>query len=166
MALGGVQITQHFDSGAVTRSEMESWSLHLAKASSIRKGVSEMLNEFKKFIMRGNVIDLAVGVIIGGAFGAIVNSLVADIIGPIIGLLTGGINLAGQTTQIGPAVFGTGNFIQSVINFLIIGFVLFLIIRVMNRMMPPPPPPPPPGPTVEEKTLAAIEKLVDIMEKK
>ncbi len=125
-----------------------------------------MLDEFKKFIMRGNVIDLAVGVIIGGAFGGIVNSLVADIIGPIIALLTGSVNLSGQVTTIGPAAFGTGNFIQTIINFLIVGFVLFLIIRLMNRIMPPPPPPPPPGPSVEEKMLAQLEKLNENLSKK
>ena len=81
-----------------------------------------MLKEFQKFLMRGNVIDLAVGVIIGAAFSSIVTSLVDDIIGPIIGLLTGGVNLAGQTTTIGPAVFGTGNFVQAIINFVIVGF--------------------------------------------
>lgn len=115
--------------------------------------------------MRGNVIDLAVGVIIGAAFSAIVTSLVTDIIGPIIGLLTGGVNLAGQTTTIGPAVFGTGNFVQAIINFLIIGFVLFLIIRAMNRMLPPPPPPPPPGPTTEEKMLEELKKLNENIKK-
>jgi large conductance mechanosensitive channel len=124
-----------------------------------------MLKEFQKFIMRGNVIDLAVGVIIGGAFGAIVTSLVNDLIGPIIGLLTGGINLAGQTLTIGSVQLGTGNFIQAIINFLIIGFVLFLIIRAMNRMMPPPPPPPPPGPSPEEKLTDAIERLIKVMDK-
>lgn len=125
-----------------------------------------MLKEFQKFLMRGNVLDLAVGVIIGGAFSAIVTSLVNDIIGPIIGLLTGGVNLAGQTTQIGPAVFGTGNFIQAIINFIIIGFVLFMLIRAMNKVMPPPPPPPAPGPSTEEKMLAQLEKLNETLSKK
>jgi large conductance mechanosensitive channel len=125
-----------------------------------------MIKEFQKFLMRGNVMDLAVGVIIGAAFSAIVTSLVTDIIGPIIGLLTGGVNLAGQTTTIGPAVFGTGNFVQAVINFVIVGFVLFLIIRALNRIMPPPPPPPAPGPSVEDKMLAQLEKLNETMAKK
>ena len=125
-----------------------------------------MLDEFKKFILRGNVLDLAIGVIIGIAFGAIVTSLVNDIIGPIIGAILGGVNLSGQTLNIGSVALGTGNFVQAVINFLIVAFVMFMIVRTMNKIMPPPPPPPPPGPTVEEKTLAAIEKLVSIMEKK
>ncbi len=125
-----------------------------------------MLKEFQKFLMRGNVMDLAVGVIIGAAFSAIVTSLVTDIIGPIIGLLTGGVNLAGQTTTIGPAIFGTGNFVQAIINFVIVGFVLFMLVRAMNKMMPPPPPPPPPGPSTEEKMLAQLEKLNDMMSKK
>lgn len=125
-----------------------------------------MIKEFQKFLMRGNVIDLAVGVIIGGAFGAIVASLVNDIIGPIIGLILGGINLAGQTLTIGSVTLGTGNFVQAIINFIIIGFVLFMIIRAMNRIMPPPPPPPPPGPSPEEKLTDAIERLIKTMEKK
>jgi large conductance mechanosensitive channel len=120
-----------------------------------------MLKEFQQFLMRGNALDLAVGVIIGAAFSAIVNSLVNDIVGPIIGLLTGGINLAGQTTQIGSAVFGTGNFVQAIINFVIIGFVLFMIIRAMNRLMPPPPP----GPSTEEKMLDELKKLNETMAK-
>lgn len=125
-----------------------------------------MLKEFQKFLMRGNVIDLAVGVIIGAAFSSIVTSLVDDIIGPIIGLLTGGVNLAGQTTTIGPAVFGTGNFVQAIINFVIVGFVLFLIIRAMNRILPPPPPPPPPGPTTEEKMLDELKRMNEQLSKK
>ena len=100
-----------------------------------------MVEEFKKFIMRGNVIELAVAVIIGVAFNAVVTSVVDDLIGPILGLILGGVNLAGQTTQIGPVELGTGNFVQAVINFLVIAFVLFLIVRAMNRVMPPPPPP-------------------------
>ncbi|MCA0458434.1 MAG: large conductance mechanosensitive channel protein MscL [Chloroflexi bacterium] len=125
-----------------------------------------MIKEFQKFLMRGNVIDLAVGVIIGAAFSGIVTSLVEDIIGPIIGLLTGGVNLAGQTTSIGPAVFGTGNFVQAIINFLIIGFVLFLIVRAVNRMMPAPPPPPPAGPTTEEQMLVELKKLNENLSRK
>ena len=125
-----------------------------------------MFGEFKKFIMRGNVIDLAVAVIIGVAFGAVVNSLVDDLIGPIIGVVLGGINLAGQTLTIGTVELGTGNFAQAVINFLIIGFVLFLIVRAMNRIMPPPPESPAPGPSTEEKMLEELKKLNETMAKK
>lgn len=125
-----------------------------------------MLKEFQTFLMRGNVLDLAVGVIIGVAFGAIINSLVTDIIGPILGLVLGGVNLAGQTLTIGSVVLGTGNFVQAVINFVIIGFVLFMIIRAMNKVMPSPPPPPPPGPSTEEKMLDELKKLNEAMSKK
>ncbi len=125
-----------------------------------------MFGEFKKFIMRGNVIDLAVAVIIGIAFGAVINSVVNDLIGPLIGAVLGGISLAGQTLTVGTVELGTGNFAQAVINFLIIGFVLFMIIRVMNRVMPPPPPPPAPGPSTEEKMLDELKKLNETMAKK
>jgi large conductance mechanosensitive channel len=121
-----------------------------------------MFKEFRDFILQGNALQLAIGVIIGAAFGSVVNSVVEDLIGPIIGLLTGGIDLSGQgitvPTPAGSVTFGTGNFVQAVINLLIVGFVLFLIIKAANRVNPPPPPPPP-GPTTEEKLLAVLEKL-------
>src|SRR5512146_2813690 len=107
-----------------------------------------MLEEFRKFAMRGNVVDLAVGVIIGAAFGAIVTSLVADVIMPIIGAITGGLdfsnyfiplskavnasNLADAKKQ--GAVLAYGQFLTLTLNFFIIAFVLFMIIRVMNRL--------------------------------
>ena len=99
-----------------------------------------MLKEFKKFAMRGNVLDLAVGIIIGAAFGRIVSSLVADIVMPIIGLLFGGINLSNlqivmrAATETTPASAITyGQFLQSVVDFLLVAFSVFLVIRVMNR---------------------------------
>jgi large conductance mechanosensitive channel len=99
-----------------------------------------MLGEFKKFIMRGNVIDLAVGVIIGAAFGKIVNSLIADIIMPPIGFLISNVDFKDIKIDIGgmvgrPVTINIGNFIQITFEFLIIAFVLFLIIRGMNRMV-------------------------------
>lgn len=93
-----------------------------------------MWKEFREFIMRGNVLDLAVAVIIGAAFTAIVNSLVADILTPLIGVLTGGVNFAGLTIQVGEAVIAYGKFIQAVINFLIVAFVIFLLVRSINRI--------------------------------
>ncbi len=97
--------------------------------------------EFKKFISRGNVIDMAVGVIIGGAFTAIVNSLVKDILNPIIGLITGGMDLAYLRIVLRPAVGETpevaimyGSLINAIINFLLIALVLFLIVRSFNKM--------------------------------
>ena len=91
-----------------------------------------MFKEFREFILRGNVVDLAVAVIIG-AFGAIVTSLTNDIIMPLIGVLLGGIDFSGLTIQIGEATVAYGNFIQAVINFLIIGLVLFLVVKAMNK---------------------------------
>ena len=92
-----------------------------------------MLKEFREFAIRGNVIDLAVAVIIGGAFGKIISSLVDDIIMPLIGLLIGGIDFKSLAIQIGSAKVTYGNFIQNVVDFLIIAFVIFLMVRAMNR---------------------------------
>jgi large conductance mechanosensitive channel len=131
-----------------------------------------MFEEFKKFALRGNVVDLAIGVIIGAAFGAIVNSAVADIIMPIIGAVTGGIDfsnyflpLSSQVTAASlaearkqGAVLAWGNFITLVINFLIIAFVLFMVIRGMNRMLrkAAEQPAPPAPPTKTEELLTEI----------
>ncbi len=93
-----------------------------------------MWKEFKEFIQRGNVIDLAVAVIIGGAFGKIVTALVNDIIMPVIGLFLGGLNLSGLAFQVGNAVIKWGDFLQAVIDFIIIAFVIFLMVRGMNRL--------------------------------
>ncbi|UWR22805.1 large conductance mechanosensitive channel protein MscL [Sulfitobacter sp. S190] len=109
-----------------------------------------MLNEFKDFIAKGNVMDMAVGIIIGAAFTAIVSSLVADLINPIIGLFTGGVDftnnyavLSGsvpdgasleEARESGAAVFAYGSFIMAVINFLIIAFVVFLLVKQVNRI--------------------------------
>ena len=107
-----------------------------------------MLKEFKEFIARGNVIDLAVGIIIGAAFTAIVNSLVADLINPVIGLITGGIDFSnlfinlgsGDYTSLaaakdaGAPVFAYGSFITAVINFLIIAWVVFLLVKAVNKL--------------------------------
>ena len=116
-----------------------------------------MVSEFKEFISKGNVLDLAVGVVIGGAFGKIVSSLVDKIIMPVVGLLTGGVDFskwsitlkdavvdaAGKDTT--PAlVLGFGDFINAIIQFLIIAFVIFLVIRAYNRMRTPAADAPPP----------------------
>ena len=112
-----------------------------------------MLNEFKAFIAKGNVVDLAVGIIIGAAFTAIVNSLVADLINPIIGLITGGIDfsnlfidLSGSNPaslaaakEAGAPVFAYGAFLTAVINFVIMAWVIFMIVKAANRAMPPAP---------------------------
>lgn len=143
-----------------------------------------MIKEFREFIARGNVLDLAVGIIIGAAFTAIVNSLVADVITPVIGLVTGGVDFSNifivlregvpagpyQTLmaaqEAGAVTINVGQFLNAVINFVIVAFVVFLIIKQANRFMPKPPPPPPAGPTTEEKLVQAIDKLNGYLEKK
>lgn len=91
-----------------------------------------MLKEFKQFIARGNVIDLAVGVIVGAAFTAIVKSLVKNLINPLIGLFIGRIDLSNLVFKVGDATFRYGSFLNAVINFLIISFVVFLIVKAVN----------------------------------
>ena len=93
-----------------------------------------MFKEFKEFISRGNVLDLAVGVIIGGAFGKIVTSLVDDIIMPFIGLIIGGLDFSGLSIVIGKATIKYGMFIQNVVNFLIIAFSVFMIVKAVNKV--------------------------------
>jgi large conductance mechanosensitive channel len=109
-----------------------------------------MLKEFRDFVMRGNVIDLAIAVILGAAFGAIITSLVNDILMPLIGILMGGVNFAELTYQVGNAVVYYGKFIQAIINFLVIAFVLFLIIRSINRFKKKEAAPAPAAPTTKE----------------
>ncbi|CZQ94178.1 large-conductance mechanosensitive channel [Trichococcus palustris] len=99
-----------------------------------------MWKEFKQFIMRGNVLDLAVGVVIGAAFTAIVNSLVKDIITPIIVAITGNADLTGLSFKLGKADFTYGNFLQAVVNFLLIALVLFMMIQAINRLKRKQPP--------------------------
>lgn len=99
-----------------------------------------MFKEFKEFVMRGNALDLAVGVIIGGAFGKIVGSLVNDILAPVIGLLFGRIDFSEQALVVGETAVKWGAFLQSIIDFLIIAFVIFLIVKSANRMKKAPPP--------------------------
>lgn len=94
-----------------------------------------MLKEFRDFVMRGNVLDLAVAVVIGVAFTAIVNSLVNDIIMPIVGAISGGVDFTKLQIQIGQATIKYGNFIQALVNFLIVAFVLFMIVRLINNLM-------------------------------
>ncbi len=93
-----------------------------------------MLKEFREFALRGNVLDLAVAVIIGGAFGKIITSLVADVLMPLIGLVLGGINFSEQAFTVGAAVVKWGLFVQSIIDFVIIALVIFLLVRAMNRL--------------------------------
>ena len=118
-----------------------------------------MWNDFKKFIARGNVLDLAVAVILGVAFSAIVTSLVDDIIMPVIGVLLGGINFSGLAIQVGEALITYGNFIQAVINFLIIAFVIFLLVRFAEQFQKEEEPEPVVL-TTEEQLLTEIRDLL------
>jgi large conductance mechanosensitive channel len=93
-----------------------------------------MLKEFREFAIRGNVMDLAVAVIIGGAFGKIITSLVGDVLMPLIGLVLGGVNFSEQAFTVGAAVVKWGAFVQSIIDFVIIAFVIFMLVRAMNRL--------------------------------
>ena len=129
--------------------------------------------EFKEFAMKGNVMDMAVGVIVGGAFGKIVSSLVYDVLMPIVGMLTGGIDLSGlEYKMMIPAVDGGepiagatlkyGAFIQNIIDFLIIAFCIFLMVKAMNKMTAKKEeePAPAPEPSAEEKLLTEIRDLL------
>jgi large conductance mechanosensitive channel len=124
-----------------------------------------MFKEFRDFIARGNVIDLAVGIIIGAAFTAIVSSLVDDLVNPLLGLVIGGIDFSAISFGLGDAQFMIGNFINAVIKFLIIAWVVFLIVKGVNRLQSlgkkpaEDAPPAPTGPT-QEDLLAEIRDLL------
>ena len=137
-----------------------------------------MIKEFREFIMRGNVIDLAVAFIMGGAFGAIVSSLVKDIIMPLVGLVLGGVDFTNMfivlkgggpfatldaAQKAGAVTLNYGVFINLIINFLIIALAMFMLIRAMNatkRKKEEAPAPPPPAPTKEEQLLTEIRDLL------
>jgi len=98
-----------------------------------------MLKEFRDFALRGNVMDLAVAVIIGGAFGKIIASLVNDVLMPLIGLILGGLDFSNLSITVKDAAVNYGLFIQSIVDFAIVAFVIFMIVRIMNRMQKPAP---------------------------
>ena len=125
--------------------------------------MSKFLNEFKAFAMRGNVLDMAVGVIIGAAFGKIVSSVVDDLLMPVLGTLIGGLDFTSLAITIGDAKITYGNFVQNVIDFLIIAFCIFLLIKGVNKLASKkdePEKPVEPKPTNEEKLLAEIRDLL------
>lgn len=142
-----------------------------------------MLQEFKTFAMRGNVVDMAVGVIIGGAFGAIVSSLVSDVMMPVVGVATGGVNFKDQFVALdgktyatmdaakaaGSATLNYGNVIDATIKFVIVAFALFLVIKGMNaakkKEEAAPAPAAPPEPPAQEKLLAEIRDLLKKQQK-
>ena len=134
----------------------------------------KLFDEFKAFVMRGNVVDMAVGVIIGGAFGKIVTSLVNDIFMPIIGMILGNVNFSSLEIKLGEPVEGVeqaairyGMFIQEIVNFIIIAFCIFMFIKVINKMQKKKEeaPAPAPEPTKEEVLLTeirdALNKIAD-----
>lgn len=137
--------------------------------------MSNFVSDFKAFIMRGNVVDMAVGIIIGGAFGKIVSALVNDIIMPVVGLFMGGINFTDLKYVIRPAELGEkgevikpesvlayGNFIQTTVDFLIIAFAIFVMIKVIAKLQKPKvaAPAAPPAPSNEEVILTQIRDLL------
>jgi len=109
-----------------------------------------MLKEFKDFAMRGNVMDLAIAVIIGGAFGKIIASLVNDVLMPLIGLALGGLSFADLSITVGDAVIAYGAFIQAIVDFIIVAFVIFMLVRTMNNAKKKEPAPAPAAPTTKE----------------
>ena len=140
--------------------------------------MKKFMKEFKAFIARGDVMSMAVGIIIGGAFTAIVNSLVSDIITPIIGMITGGIDFTGVCLSVGEANIMLGNFIQAVIVFLITAFVVFLMMKTFNRLLAAKDKADAdaadaeseansaPAPAVEAQTLAVLEEIRDLLARK
>jgi large conductance mechanosensitive channel len=133
-----------------------------------------MLKEFKEFIARGSVFDLAVGIVIGAAFGAIIKSFVDDLLMPLLGLFTGGLDFSNlfialdgadystlaEAMEAGAATINYGLFINAIINFIIVAFALFLVIRQVNKMKKEEAPAPPPGPSKEERLLTEIRDLL------
>jgi large conductance mechanosensitive channel len=124
-----------------------------------------VVSEFKAFAMRGNVVDMAVGIVIGAAFGKIVSSLVADVILPPIGMLIGGVDFSNLVVTLGgtpPVTLRYGVFLQAIFDFLIVAFALFLVIKAMNSLMKKKAeaPAPPPAPTPQEKLLGEIRDLL------
>ncbi len=129
-----------------------------------------MLQEFKAFVMRGNVVDLAVGVIIGAAFGKIVTSLTNDLILPVVGLVMGKVDFSNLFINLGDGDFTTlkaatdagapvlkyGVFANTILDFIILAFIIFMMIRAMNRMKAAEPPAAPPGPTPDQQLLTEI----------
>lgn len=156
-------------------------------------GVTSMFAEFKKFILRGNVLDLAVAVVIGAAFTAIINSVVNDIINPLIGLILGGVDLSNifvvlrdgtapgpyatlaAAAEAGAVTLNVGNLLNAIINFLIVALVLFLIVKAANRAMemsrlkkaaePAAPPAPDPVLVSQQKLTESIERLTAAVER-
>lgn len=127
-----------------------------------------LVQEFKEFVNRGNVVDLAVGVVVGGAFGKIVSSLVADVITPVIGLVAGGVSFTSLSINLGgsdpakPVLLNYGNFLQAIFDFIIVAFAIFMFVKVINNLQKKKEEAPaaPPAPTKEEILLGEIRDLL------
>ena len=125
-----------------------------------------LASEFKEFAMKGSVVDLAVGVVIGGAFGKIVASLVGDVIMPALSPILGSVNFTDRAVQIAPNAAGKpvllkyGAFLQTLFEFVVIALSIFFVIKGINRLKRPAPSPPPPGPTKTESLLQEIRDLL------
>ncbi len=123
--------------------------------------MNAFFSEFKTFIARGNVLDMAVGVIVGGAFKTIADSLTNDILMPLLGILVGRVSFSDLVLTIGSAQIAYGNFIQAILNFLIMAFAVFCIVKVVNRFhRKKKEETPPPSPTAQEQLLAEIRDLL------
>lgn len=130
--------------------------------------MKKFMNEFKAFIAKGNVMTMAVGIIIGGAFTSIVNSLVNDVITPLLGIVIGGINFTGIIIQVGEAQLLVGNFIQAIITFLLTALVIFWLVKFFNKLTEKkkeePAPAPAPAPTPEDILL--LREIRDLLSEK
>jgi len=145
-------------------------TIYVRTVMTVRRVNVGMLDEFKKFAMRGNVVDMAVGIIIGGAFGKIVSSVVADVVMPPIGLVLGGVDFSALSITLKQGSEGVaavtlnyGKFVQTVVDFTIIAFAVFLLIKGMNALKKKEaaaPPPAPPPPSKEELLLAEIRDIL------
>lgn len=125
-----------------------------------------MFKEFKTFVMRGNVMDLAVGVIIGAAFGKIVTSLVNDVLMPLLGILLGKVNFTDLTIKIGSATVKYGMFIQNIVDFLIVAFCIFLMVKVINKVMKKKDDDKKEEKPEKSDELKALEEIRDLLKKK
>ena len=127
--------------------------------------IKKMMKEFKEFISKGNVVDLAVGVIVGGAFGKIVTSLVNDILMPLLGIVLGGVNFGGLTLKVGSAVIAYGAFVQNVIDFLIIAFCIFMFVKFINKLTVKQKKEEKPKPPVKSAEVVLLEEIRDLLKK-
>jgi large conductance mechanosensitive channel len=123
-----------------------------------------MVSEFREFAVKGNVVDLAVGVVIGAAFGKIVSSLVEDVVMPLVGTLMGGVDFSGLAVKLGSATLKYGKFIQTCLDFLIIAWAIFIMVKLINRLKreqaAPAAPAAPPAPPKQEVLLEEIRDLL------